>query len=330
MKKPNYKIYLRILISLVLLGWLINSIDWKDVSAAFSNANYIWFLAAVVWIVLSMLVSVSKWKLILEAQGLQVSRQELWRAYWAGLFFNNFLPSSIGGDALRIIWVRRLTGDTAGATSSVIVERIIATVGLALLGLCASLLILRPDSRVQLLFFVLLVVSLLVLGIMMWAKLPAGISSKSNRLVNFVNEMINHGIRLRGKPGTIAMVTLLSVVFQITVVGVNIAIFKALNIYQVNLADLTYLIPAISAAAMLPVGINGYGVRESAYVVLLAPYGVNQGAAFAASVLFAFLVSIMSLYGGWVWMRKQGLGNNEQVNFNQNIGNSEKCHGARS
>ncbi|MDD3889979.1 MAG: lysylphosphatidylglycerol synthase transmembrane domain-containing protein, partial [Syntrophomonadaceae bacterium] len=305
LKNVNWKTLLRILISLALLGWLIVSIDWKGVSAAILYADYTWFLAAAAWVILSMVVSVSKWRLVLEAQEIKISRYELWRAYWAGLFFNNFLPSSIGGDALRIFWVGKLTGDTAGSTSSVVVERIIATAGLALVGLAGSFLIIGPDRRIQILFLALLVGSLLLLALMMWGRLPVGLAAKSNRFIDFIKGMVNHGARLRGKPGKMGMVLFLSVIFQITVVGVNLAIFKALGINQLNLADLVYVIPATSVAAMLPLGINGYGVRESAYVVLLGAYGVNQGIAFAASVLFAFLISIMSLYGGWIWMRKQ-------------------------
>lgn len=329
LKNVNWKILLRILISLALLGWLIVSIDWKGVSAAILYADYTWFLVAAIWVILSMVVSVGKWRLVLEAQEIKISRYELWRAYWAGLFFNNFLPSSIGGDALRIFWVGKLTGDTAGSTSSVVVERIIATAGLALVGLVGSFLIIGPDRRIQILFLALLLGSLFLLALMVWGRLPVRLARKSNRVIDFIKGMVNHGARLRGKPGKMAMVLLLSVLFQITVVGVNLAIFKALGINQLNLADLVYVIPATSVAAMLPVGINGYGVRESAYVVLLGAYGVNQGISFAASVLFAFLISIMSLYGGWIWMRKQVEKDNEKVAIKSNFRDSQKCHGTR-
>jgi uncharacterized membrane protein YbhN (UPF0104 family) len=77
-----------------------------------------------------MVISVTKWQLLLYAKKINLSWIELWHAYWAGLFFNNFLPSSIGGDALRIIWVGKSRGDSSGAAASVIVERILATAGI--------------------------------------------------------------------------------------------------------------------------------------------------------------------------------------------------------
>jgi glycosyltransferase 2 family protein len=54
----------------------------------------------------------------------------------------------------------------------------------------------------------------------------------------------------------------------------------------------------------LPLGINGYGIREGSYVAMLAPYGVSAVSAFASSIIFAFLISICSLWGGWVWLSR--------------------------
>jgi len=82
---------------------------------------------------------------------------------------------------------------------------------------------------------------------------------------------------------------------------VNFGCFQALHITALTGWDLLYVIPAISVAAMLPLGINGYGLREGAYVLLLGIYQVPASTAFIASLLFAFLVSLCSLYGGYTW-----------------------------
>lgn len=121
MAKQTVKIIARSLISIALLGWLALSIDWRELARILPIVKWEWIISAVVWIILSMLISVFKWRCILKVQQINLPYRELWQAYWAGLFFNNFLPSSIGGDALRIWWVREITTDTAGAAASVVI-----------------------------------------------------------------------------------------------------------------------------------------------------------------------------------------------------------------
>lgn len=302
MKKKHINLVIRSIVSLGLLTWLTLLLDWRELFEVLTRIKLEWMLLAVGWVIISMIISVSKWKLILQAQAITLSWPELWRAYWAGLFFNNFLPSSIGGDALRIVWVGRLTGDVAGSTASVFVERVLATVGLSITGLAASLFIVQPDQRVIFLFLLLIAFSFALLGLLMWGWIPQRFAQSQGRVITFLRGIEQHGTRLKGQWGVILRVIFLSVLFQGSVVGVNYAIFKALQISSIGWINAMYVIPVTSIAAMLPIGINGYGVREGAYVALLASYHVPATTAFAASILFAFLVSISSLYGAWTWL----------------------------
>lgn len=302
MKRKHINLMVRSIISLGLLTWLALLLDWRELFGVLTRIKLEWMLLAFGWVILSMVISVSKWKLILQAQAITLSWPELWRAYWAGLFFNNFLPSSIGGDALRIVWVGRLTGDMAGSTASVFVERVLATVGLSFTGLIASFFVVQADQRVILLFILLIALSLALLGLLMWGGIPQQFVQSKGRVINFLRGMEQHGTRLQGQWGVILRVMFLSVLFQGSVVGVNYAIFKALHISSIGWLEALYVIPVTSIAAMLPIGINGYGVREGAYVALLASYHVPAATAFAASILFAFLVSLSSLYGACTWL----------------------------
>lgn len=302
MQKKHIKIFIRSLVSMGLLVWLALIIDWQELYQVLTRIRPAWMLMAAGWIVLAMVISTAKWQLVLRAQEIQLGWLELWKAYWAGQFFNNFLPSSIGGDALRIVWVAKLTGDVAGSTASVFVERVLATVGLSLTGLAAGLFIVQPDQPILLLFIILIIFSFALLGLLIWGKVPRRFEQSQGKAAAFLRGLESHGTRLQGKGRIILLVILLSVFFQVSVVGVNYAIFQALRITSIGWLDALYIIPVASAAAMLPVGINGYGVREGAYVALLANYHVAAGTAFAASILFAFAVSLCSLYGAWTWL----------------------------
>ncbi|HZW82750.1 MAG TPA: lysylphosphatidylglycerol synthase transmembrane domain-containing protein, partial [Candidatus Deferrimicrobium sp.] len=103
-RRVNWKLLARVVVSIGLLGWFVFSFNWNDILGALTGIDPTWLLIAVGWIIISVVVSTVKWQTILQAQGLKLRFRELWQIYWAGLFFNNFLPSSIGGDALRILW----------------------------------------------------------------------------------------------------------------------------------------------------------------------------------------------------------------------------------
>lgn len=299
------KVVVRAAVSLVLLTWLALSVNWEEVLPVLKQVDLHWIGLAVLWIVASMVVSVHKWWLVLQAQGLHLPGWELWKAYWAGLFCNNFLPSSIGGDALRIIWVRGLIRDTAGAVTSVVVERILATAGLALAGLLGALVVAGSDWQMIILFTILIGASLLLMILILTARVPGWVEKKDGKAASFIKGLAGHGSRLQVHRGKLGLVLVQSVVFQVCVVGVNYSIIQALRLSAVGWWEALYVIPVTSVAAMIPAGINGYGLREGAYVALLGLYGVPRGLALTSSLLFAFTVSLCSLYGGLIWLTRR-------------------------
>ena len=292
---------LRLLISLSLLLWLGFTIRWPELEQALLQVEAIWLLAAAGLVILSMLISVRKWQVLLQAQGMSVPWVDLWKAYWVGMFFNNFLPSSIGGDAVRILWVGKRGRDVPGAAASVIMERIIATAGLALTGFLGAGLLASPDRHALILFGILLAASLVLAGLVLGMPLPAKVGQGKGKLGRFPGALAGHGRSLRGQGKELLVVLFFSVVFQVTVVAVNVCIFKALRL-DVSMVEALFIIPVTSAVAMIPLGVNGYGLREGAYVAGLSLYHISSGAAFTSSILFAFLVSLCSLYGGLVWL----------------------------
>lgn len=302
--KPNWSFWLRVMISLVLITWFVVAFDWRQIPGILQKVQPQWLILALIWIIAAVLVSTLKWKIILHAQGLELSFNKLWHIYWMGLFFNNFLPSSIGGDALRILWVGKAMQDQPGATASVVIERILATTALAMVGLVGCLVVLNPWRGIILMFLSLILITMFLLLLILLGRLPRYILKRKNRVTQFLIGITEHGQKIKKHPEAIVKALLWSVVFQLCVVGTNYAIFRSLNLETVSWFKSLYVVPATSVAAMLPLGINGYGVRDGAYVLLLRSYNVPEAGAFTASILFAFLVSVCSSWGGWVWLRK--------------------------
>ncbi|KAF1084025.1 hypothetical protein SPSYN_02937 [Sporotomaculum syntrophicum] len=305
--KERIKILLKTIVSVILMAWLVKTIEWGQIANLLRNARLSWLLLAFLFVIISVLVSAYKWQLICRASGLKCELKELWKIYWCGLFFNNFMPSSIGGDALRIYWAGRYTGDATGTGTSVVVERVLATVGLSFLGLLAAPLVQIQVPYLKAFFIAMILGSLFVLVLilsplsLLMSRLFAGFP-KVTALLNGLN---THGSRLRSQKGLIFMSLLWSVIFQFCVVMVNISILHAFCVDRIALLEACLIIPATSVAAMIPIGINGYGTREGAYAALFAYFGVNRAEAIAVSVVFALIVTISSLWGGWLWFRNE-------------------------
>ncbi|WP_227762128.1 lysylphosphatidylglycerol synthase transmembrane domain-containing protein [Zhaonella formicivorans] len=318
--KKHKVIIFKFTISLALIAWLVMSIEWAQVAVLLSGAKTGWIIVAFLWVIVSVLVSAYKWQLVGKAAGLDMPFKVLWQAYWAGLFFNNFLPSSIGGDALRIYWSGKYANDLTGATASVAVERILATLGLSLLALLAIPFAGINVPNLALFFLAMVLLSLLLLFIILYPKMLDVLTRLCKafpRCVKFLECFSSHGKRMRKSHIPLFKALAWSVVFQFCVVMVNYSLFMALNITQVNLVQACVLIPATSVAAMIPIGINGYGTREGAYVALFSYLGVTKAGAMTASVLFALVVSMASLWGGWIWLKNghvKGRANGEKYN----------------
>lgn len=313
----KFKIWARGMVSLGLLVWLGLTVHWHEIGAALVGIDPVWLLAAIISVGGSIVISTTKWLLVLKAQQKPVRWHFLWRTYWEGLFLNNFLPSSIGGDALRIIRVGQRLHDMAGGTASVVMERVLAAAGIGLTGLLGALVLQRIDSAALVLFVGLLLVTGMISGLILSGISPGG----HGRIRQFFQQMAAHGQEIRQHWLILMGVLILSVVFQLLVVAVNYCLFRALHVNAIGWWEACYIIPVTSVVALIPFSINGFGLREGAYVQLLQSYQVSPSMAFSCSLLFAFLVSLCSLYGGILLLIRRK-GEPESVKRNSGLANS--------
>lgn len=214
---------------MVLVAWLIKTIEWGQLVSLLQNAQLSWIALAILSVILSVLVSAYKWQLICRASGLKCPLKELWNIYWSGLFFNNFMPSSIGGDALRIYWAGKYTGDMPGAGTSVVVERVLATIGLSLLGLLAAPFVKITVPYLTAFFMAVILVSLLILVLILspfFLRVMSHIFAVFPKVIKILNGLSIHGYRIRSQAGFIIQALVWSVIFQFCVVMVNHCIFR--------------------------------------------------------------------------------------------------------
>jgi uncharacterized membrane protein YbhN (UPF0104 family) len=294
----------RIAVSATILMLLCRGLDRDGLLRLVREADPGWMALAAAWVAASMAISTGKWRRLLLAQEIPVSWGTLWRSYWVGLFFNNFLPSSVGFDAIRVLTLRD-EGRTPGILLSVVVERLLALAGLALVGAIAVASG-RAPAGLGALFavgggFAVALVALVLFP----PALPSGRSGTRilAKIRAFLSETAGEGRRLRAHPRTLLSGILWGAAFQLTVIAVNYSLLRAFGA-SIGLLEACAAIPAVSVAAMIPLSINGFGFREGATVSLLGFYGIAHETAFAVSLSFALLVAAESLYGGLLWIAR--------------------------
>lgn len=320
-KSLNVKLGFRIIISGVLILWLFSSLEWAMLGDALEHSLPFYLLLAFLAIQLTVLSSVWKWKMLTDAlldknSGANTTFSALGRLYYIGLFFNNFLPSSIGGDVVRVFQLGRGIG-IPKATASVAMERL--TSGAALIGiLLFSALFFDVAGAFMSSIFLLTSIFLLIF-LSLWFLMKKSmqmpkendLSSKSpiKRLIAKVKQIIYYLGKTIEKFHSQnwkwwLIIALFSVLFQIGMVWINDLLFQAFHI-DVPWIQLLLIITLISALTMLPISINGLGVREVGYVLFFKELGVPGEVAAFISLLFFVLVSLSSLLGGLFWLMEK-------------------------
>jgi uncharacterized membrane protein YbhN (UPF0104 family) len=220
-----------------------------------------------------------------------------------GTFFNQTLPSSIGGDAVRLWLVARAGAGWRAATYSIFVDRAIGLIALASI-IVASLpwsysLIRDPDGRSALLFvdFAALAsgVGFLVLGRLQWPWLKRWWGTHH---VHACAVIANRVIFSRARGPRIAVLSVLVHVLAVVIAWCVVQSIAA----PVVFSQIFQLVPPVMLITMLPISIAGWGVREATmglsfgYAGLVANEGVN------VSLLFGAVSFIVGAFGGLVWI----------------------------
>ena len=292
----------RALASIAMLAVLLNRIELGRLFPRFDPTDLLWLAAAFAVTVAGVILSALRWQRVLAALGKSARLGNLVSHSFAGLFVGNFLPSTIGGDVLRVKRLASENGDSTGTFASVVLERLTGWVVLPVLTICAITVnrgLLRIPNWDLLPIIAGVTLSLLVAILIAAANPRVGTRLAGNESwLRFV-AAIHLGLdRFRRQPGAVAEVLAVSFVYQAAVVFSVFLGAKALDI-PVSWSAVLAVIPAVAIIQVLPISISGLGVREGALVLFLAhvQLGVRAEEAIALGLLFYGLNLAASLLG---------------------------------
>ncbi|MEW6153958.1 MAG: lysylphosphatidylglycerol synthase transmembrane domain-containing protein [Actinomycetota bacterium] len=300
-KRKKIFLVLRVVASAVMLAFLLSRIHLSSLLPANQGSAVIWLVVGLfVWVGATVLAAL-RWQRVLSALELPSQLPPLLSHSFAGLFVANFLPSTIGGDVLRVSRLSATNGQAPASFASVVLERLTGFLVLPLITLVA--LLTHPDllqlgnaSRMAVMFSIgTLVVLSVILVLAANPRLGKRLADNQSWL-RFAGA-VHLGIdRIRRHPGAVVGVLLTAAAYQLTLVLAAWMATQALGI-DVGWAAVMAFLPVVAMAQVLPVSVNGLGLREGALVLLLQPLGVPTGKAVALGLLLYGMSLAVSLLG---------------------------------
>jgi uncharacterized membrane protein YbhN (UPF0104 family) len=296
---------LRVAVSGVMLGILIArvpSFELADLVPEWSLGTALWLGVAATLTLVGMVLSALRWQKVLDALEIRTRLPRLMSHYLAGQFVSNVLPTTIGGDVLRVSRLSRDTGEPPGTFASVVLERLTGWLVLPVITIVGfavnpGLRHLGSATRVALvLAFGTLMLLVAVLTAAASASIGGRFASRAGwrRFVGAVHLGVD---RLRSHPGAAANVLVAGFAYQLALVLAAVAAAQALGLRSAGLTALLAFFPAVLIAQVLPISMSGLGVREGAFVLFLGPLGVAQEQAIALGLLLYLLNLAVSLLG---------------------------------
>ncbi|WP_353858950.1 lysylphosphatidylglycerol synthase transmembrane domain-containing protein [Azospirillum formosense] len=295
----------KLAVTLAVLGVLGFKADWPSLLARVADAEPVWMAAGFLAKLLAVVFAGERWRDALHAAGERVSRWLAIRLMFTSLFFGQVLPGALGGDVVRGWLTYRGGASSTAVVVALVLDRLLALTGCILL-LFLGLPHLVATAPPSVAWAGPAAVFLLALG------LVAGLQVDRMPLPDFlmrppVRAARAQVARLRGALlSRMALVGLAhsAAVHLCTIVAV-IAYAHALDIPMRPL-DALAVVPMTIFAAALPISLNGWGVREGAFVAGFALYGLGATEALALSLMIGLSVTVSSLPGGPLWFSLKG------------------------
>jgi uncharacterized membrane protein YbhN (UPF0104 family) len=302
------KFAFRALLSLGLLLWVTRKINWSDLGVVLGRIDWSW--AALGFLLSGTLISglALRWQIFLRQQKIDLPFGTVLSLTWAGQFFNSFLPGSTGGDLVKIYEVCRLhAGRSAAAITSVILDRLSALV--VLLIFAAVAFFLEPIPLSELLSGRISTISLWWLGaIMTLAVVVVWILARAMLFrprLNKLQQTVAGAVR-NLRPNTAVAVLLALVIHSLNFLSLYF-LAKSLGL-TVSFGQILLIMPVVLLLLMLPITINGHGLREVLFIAYFTRLGVHLGQDHAIAYQeVAVALSLLMVANDLLWSLPGGL-----------------------
>jgi uncharacterized protein (TIRG00374 family) len=306
-RRPGWLLIAKVVVSTALLALLLSRIDVARLWVYARRASPAWLGLALALYLVMVLISAWRWGILLHAQRIPVSYAALTQSFLVATFYNNFLPSNIGGDVIRIADTAKPAGSRTLAAMVVLVDRGIGLLALALVAAlgatAASSATPGPIGAAALwggfgLATAACAPALLRPQAVSWLLRPL-------RFVHaeWVDERVRRLIealeRFRARPASLVLCFAGAIGVQVALVAFYAAVARSMSI-PVPVLNLALVVPISFIVQMLPLSINGFGLREATFGFYFTRLGFPLESALIVSFVGAALTMLFSTSGAAV------------------------------
>ncbi len=302
----HLSLFLRVAVSIGLVLFMVSKLDTSNMLRFLRRADLGLVALTLLAVLADRALMAVRWMKLVEALGVRAARSKLFKIFFLSTFFGSFLPSGVGGEAVRAISFSRLTSKGIESVASVAVDRLIGLLSMLLVGLLSLVVFYRVYPHPALLYVVLAssIVLLAVLGSVLARPVHSTLLERFGSATGRFGEWIQKGVeamaRYRDRPGVLGVVLGISIGVQLLRVLQAYLLSESMDLGTPAVYFLCF-VPPILVVTMLPISVGGWGTANAAYVALFSQVGMDPDGAFVLSVLILGLGVVGNLPGGLIY-----------------------------
>ena len=311
MTVKRFWLALQVLATLILLGVLFRDFDWPSLLTLIRTLPIWFYLVSLATLFVGQLLYALKWKLVLNSIGAQLPFRTLAKQYLIAVFFNNFLPTTVGGDAARIYYLGTQRGFVM-IGSSVLLDRLFGALSVTAWATLLTWFVSLNNGAFVLarnLLSISFALQAALLSVLLFApgtapvdllqKAPLGLS----KLAKPLNELLSIRDALTRSAGLLIQVPLIVLVYYMLLAAVYQTYFATAGGQATGYLPVLAVLLTIAILSNVPITINGIGLREQLHFVLFGSLALSKELAVGISLIVFSQLLILSLLGYYLWVR---------------------------
>ena len=306
MEKATIKKYffniLKVLVTTLLFIVIFDKVDINSTIEILKATDSSFFILALLVMTIEVLIANTRWRLILKQLGSNIAYFTALRYLWIGVFFNQALPSSIGGDAVRGYYLcKNEDYSISEATIGVLLDRVIGLLGLVLLVIFTIPLIFESIVTPLTKWTILAIIIAALLAIIMSLIIDLIPNKFSQwKIMNGLVKFSSKGREvLFSFYGMLSII--LSLIIHLTFVFTAWLLAYGMGL-DISLTGMLLIVPITNLLTAIPISIAGWGIREGLFIAGLGYLNVSSDAALALSILYGLSMLVVSLPGLIDWI----------------------------
>jgi uncharacterized protein (TIRG00374 family) len=303
----------KIAVSVGLIAFLFHKLSPANLLSNLTRVSPWQIVISTATFFISVVMGACQWHVLLKAGGIVLPFSKTFRVYFVGIFFNNFLPAGVGGDVMKIYDVTRVGNDPHQVFAITMLDRVIGIAGLCVLALAASFILLGGAGLDNLWLYIIIFAGCVapVLALVLNRRLSRGVRRLFGRISLWglggrFDTVFRHLGEFRRLRMLLVQLTMLAMGVQFLRVVTHVLVAQSLGIAITPLSFLQFFVfvPLLSLLMILPISINGLGVREGAGILLFTQIGFSKEQALLMELMTYAIMVVVSLLGGMYFFQR--------------------------